>query len=313
MVALLNRPAYVPQNVFASHYGTFIAPGSHIVAFVRSTGAQGHDDSFVQSLLVTNLDQALQRCTAGQNDVIVVLEGHSESVTTGTFLASLVAGTRIVGIGRGSNRPVFRWTETAASWAVDVDDCVIENLHLRLEGASGVVKAINITGANTLLQNCLIQVSSGASNKAAIAIEVGTGAHNTEIVGNKIIGTVAGEVVDCIKVVAAVTDCRIVDNEIDVPTSVATVGPIDVTAAALGLNILRNLIRNSQASSTAAITFGAAAMSGICAYNGLCAMGADATPAATIIADNAANIMRFIENYGISEDDLSGVITPAAT
>src|SRR6478735_310820 len=89
---------------------TLLPPGSRIAAYVRSTGAQAGDDPFTNANLVTTLAAGVARARAGLGDTVVVMPGHNESVTDATMLTGLVAGTRIVGFGRGGNMPVFRWT-----------------------------------------------------------------------------------------------------------------------------------------------------------------------------------------------------------
>ena len=184
-----------------------------MAAFVRSTGAQSGDDPYVLSNLVTTLAAGLKRCRASMGDYVVVLPGHSESVVDGTMLTNLVAGTRVVGVGHGSIRPVFRWTATGSQWAVSVADVLFTGLNLRLEGANGVVKAILVTGANSILAFNKIQVASGATNKATIAIEYGAGADDFELIGNQFHGTETHNVTDGVKVVAACLGGRIEDNE----------------------------------------------------------------------------------------------------
>lgn len=311
-----NRDKMLPFGSYGAglmtHFGTLLPPTVNVAAYVHS-GLPDHLPREVKSKLVPTLSSALARCKADRGDVVYVLPGHSETTAAATMLDNLVDGTRVIGIGRGSNQPVFQLTDTAAQWAIDDNDCVFENLHLKLEGANGITKAINVTGSDNAIVGCRIKVGTDASNHAAIALEVGSGADRFALVGCDIYGAIAGGVTNGVLVAATVDEAYIGYNRMDFATTSNTVGCINVTAAATGLTIEHNRIRMSKAGGTAAITLGNVACSGDVQDNRLFAMGADATPASTIIVLGAANTMRFAENYGCSEDDLSAILVPAAT
>lgn len=286
-------------------------PGSRIAAYVRSTGVLNTDDPFIASNLVTTLAAGLARARSGYNDVVVVLPGHSESVTDATMLTNLVAGTRIVGTGRGSNMPTFRWTATGSQWAVAVADVTFSGLRLRLEGANGVVKAILVTAADVGFHNCDIEVASGASNKATIALELGAGADRFEVIGNVFRGTATHNVTDGVKVVSAVTGGRILQNEM-VFSATAGNGNIHVTAAALNLKVGDNVLYNTHTASTATIALDNVAMDGIF-YRNISGTKNDGTANAQgIVVAGASVLCVFSENYSVDEKAKSGVLNPAA-
>lgn len=287
-----------------------LPPGSRVAAYVRSTGAQMADDRQVNDNLVPTLAAGLARARAGMGDTVIVLPGHSESVIDATMLNNLAAGTRIMGIGRGSNMPTFRWTTTTAQWVIDDADVVIQGLRLRLEGANGVGKAIVCTAADVGIYQNDIEVASGAALKAAIAVEVGAGAHRFEFISNSMRGTATHNVVDGVKVVAAVNDVRIQDNEMTFSATAAN-GCIDITAAALGIKVLRNYIYNTMTASTSGITMGNVAVDGVCAENaiGVVAVGAQVSNT-TGINTGAAVLVRFFDNQICNDPRASSLLQP---
>ena len=205
--------------------------------------------------------------------------------------------------------PVFRWTATGSQWVLDDADVTIQGLRLRLEGANGVVKAIAVTGADCAILGCDIQVGSGASNKATIAIEIGAGADRFELCGNNIRGAVAGSVVNCVLVAGVADGVRICDNEILVATTVVGVGPINVTAAATQLKVMRNVIANILASSETCMSVGAVAATGVvCDNYGSTEAG---TPVSAIFEFNAASLLRCFQNFGTDTKNTSGLLSPA--
>src|SRR3954471_7705856 len=120
-----------PQGVYGdqglrTQYGIILPPGARVAAYVRSIGVQSGDDAFLASNLVTTLAAGLARVRPNLGDYVVVLPGHVESVADATtFSGALVAGTKIIGVGKGSNAPTFNWTATAAQWLVNKADVTI--------------------------------------------------------------------------------------------------------------------------------------------------------------------------------------------
>jgi hypothetical protein len=265
---ILQAPIVQAGYGIRTPYATLLPPGGRIAAFVRSSGDQG-DDPVISSNLVQTLAQGLRRCRPNRGDTVVVLEGHSESVTDATMLGDLVPGTRIVGVGLGAGMPTFRWTATAAQWAVSQADVHISGLRLRLEGANGVVKAIAVTGADFTLQGCDVELASGATAKATIGLELGAGAHRATIVDNRIRGTAGHNVTDGILVAAAVDDTYIARNKV-IAAATSANGLIRFSAAALRALIEDNVIFNTMTTAAnVAIALGSAATTGVARNNHL--------------------------------------------
>lgn len=300
-------------GVSANDFGVIATPGAKVVYVCNALPSNMYDQS-ITSRTVSTLSSALSQCRSGFVDTVVVLPGHSENVTDATMLNNLVAGTRIVGIGDPSqdNAPTFRWTATASQWAVSVKNVVIQNLRLRMEGANGVVKALNVTGSGFKMVGCNVQVASGASNKATIAIEIGSGATECQIVGNRFRGTETHNVTDLIKVVGATTpdDLFIAENDI-LASATAANGLIHVTVAAKRVHLLRNRLYNTHTSSTAAIAVDNVAADGVIEENYVYVMN-DGTAASQGIVFAGTATMKCSQNFCTDEPRKSGVLAPAA-
>src|SRR5512138_1472506 len=79
-------------------------PGA--VFFVHSgTGTDGAGYGKNPDSPVATLDYAIGLCTASKGDVIYVLPGHAENLTTATSLTMDVAGVKVIGLGWGPLRP----------------------------------------------------------------------------------------------------------------------------------------------------------------------------------------------------------------
>lgn len=301
-----NIPFYSGFGV-ETPFGIMLPPGSKVAAYLRSGGVSTQDSPEIQSHLVKTLASALGYVRSGRGDTIIVLPGHTENVSS-VGMTGLTAGTVIMGLGTGSNRPTFTWNATDSQWAINVADVVVAGCKLDLGGANGVVKAINVTGANSILQNNHIVMGTSASLKAVIGVEYGTGSGGGQFLGNRVEGVIAGAVTDGVLVAAVANNIRITDNEFNfaaATTSMVRVGAV----AALGLRICRNLFYNTVAASTACLNFGAAASDGIVSDNRF-AILANGVASATGITFGAGCLVKCFENYCSDEPQKSGVLSP---
>ena len=89
---------------------------------------------------VATLDYAIGLCTANKGDVIFLMPGHTEAVTS-TNTAIDVAGVTIIGLGSGASKPTFTFAVASSRFNVTASNCVFQNI--RLEAAVGdVVTAV---------------------------------------------------------------------------------------------------------------------------------------------------------------------------
>lgn len=308
-----SLPLYTQVGGLRTGYATVLPPGG-LVTYLRSTGATNLDPPEIKDRLTTTLAQALLQCRANAGDVIYVLPGHAENVTTSP---TFIAGVRIIGVGdiARDDAPTFTWTATTSQWAITVKNVEISGLRLLCDGANGVVKAIVTTAAGMQMKGNFIRWSSGASNLATIGIEIGSGATDTAILGNYITGVAAGSVTDGIKLVGATVPSRTrISGNAIIAAGVSATGLIDVTVAALNLIIQGNLIENVTASSIAAISFANVACDGMCCDNYITVKSTGALSAGVtgITVGGTNNLVGFHQNFVVNDVNKSGILAPAA-
>ncbi len=307
-----DLPLYDLGAGIKTDFGTLLPPGTRIT-YVRSTGVQTGDPQSIAGRLLTTLNAACAECRSGMGDVIFVLPGHSENITGANALSNLVAGTRIIGLGslNQSNAPTLTWTATASQIAVAVADVSISGLRLLMDGANGVVKALNVTAPGFRLTNNYMRWSSGASNLATIAIEVGSTATDCVIAGNYVTGVAAGVVTNGIIAVGATVPSRlqIIGNNFQVACAAAT-GMINVTVAALNVTIANNILSNITAASAAVITLANVATTGVISDNYM-ALLADGSPPVPIVF-GAAAVYKAFQNFCSDQANTSGFLRPVA-
>lgn len=304
-----GMPTVSGEAGVATQYGFLLPPGGRVAAYVRSGGRQDFDPPYINGKLVTTLAAGLQRCRSGRNDIVMVLPGHTETVSDATMFDNLVSGCHVMGVGFGSNRPTFTFSATGSQWTLDQANVILSNLNIAMTGANGIVKAILITGANTIITGCDINVGTGASNHALIAVEFGTGSGGSMLLNNDIHSAADTGATHVIHVGAAVDGLRIEGNDVFAATAGVAVGVIRIEAAATRLRIRHNVLANNLTSAETVISNGAVASSGDISYNAVSSQAG--APVSDTIELGASSLIRCFENYGTDTKATSGLLTPA--
>jgi hypothetical protein len=77
------------------------------------------------------IDYANGQCTASKGDIIYVMPGHAESLSTATSLVMDVIGVQVIGIGTGRLKPQITVdTATTALWSITAANCLIKNVDI---------------------------------------------------------------------------------------------------------------------------------------------------------------------------------------
>lgn len=140
------------------------------VFFVDSGAASGGNGLSPEGA-VNTLDAAINLCTANNGDIIVVMEGHAETISTATGVAQDVAGISIIGLGHGASRPLFSFSATDSLWAISAASSLVKNIRVK-STVNELVKFFSITAANVTLDG--VDVVDGGSAKEAIQFALTT-------------------------------------------------------------------------------------------------------------------------------------------
>lgn len=241
-------------------FGTIVPPMGRVVAYVRSSDSNLLPAD-IRAKCFRTLNAALSKCTL-HGDTVIVLPGHAENISTADQMSNLVAGTRIVGVGRGTGRPTFAFTAATASFLLDVANVTIENCIFDLchTGNAGVTVAapFTVSAAGCGFERCLMRMTSDANDRVGTAITTTTAADHFRFIGNKVLGfTVSSAVLDVTGVFMDLNGADYLvmrDNHIALASSAVAVGPVRfVTTASLGVEMVNNYIQNSLAASTGAV------------------------------------------------------------
>lgn len=117
------------------------------VWFVNSgTGSDTANNGKSVKTAFATISKAVNSITANNGDVIYVLPGHTETITTTTNLALSVAGCNIIGLGIGSLRPTLTFTTAnTANIPVTASNVSIQNI-LFVGNFLSIASVFTVTG-----------------------------------------------------------------------------------------------------------------------------------------------------------------------
>lgn len=216
------------------------------------------------------IDYAYNLATASQGDVIYVMPGHEETILNATTLVPDKAGISIIGLGRGSNRPIINFNHANAKLIFSGANQRMSNMVLNAT-ITGVVLGVDITAADVEIDNCHFTWETTASEfLKTIAVTSVARAY----IHDNVFDTEEGcGATDCIYIVAA-DDARIERNVFRGTWSAAVI--LGASTLSARVVIKDNVIYNSDTSNYNGIDPGAVATTGIVANNTVTALYATA-------------------------------------
>ena len=156
----------------------FIPPTTGNVFFVdsgasnASTANAGTDPKKPMS----TIDSAINQCTADNGDTIIVMPGHTESLTTAGQIAMDVAGVSVFGLGVGRTRPRLVYDNAAGSVTITASNVRWSNI---VHEASIATVTNGIIADNTIqhveIDNCHFTFDA-TGVEFTVMIKLGNGA-----------------------------------------------------------------------------------------------------------------------------------------
>tara|TARA_Y100000310_G_scaffold128186_1_gene127350 strand:+ start:199 stop:1173 length:975 start_codon:yes stop_codon:yes gene_type:complete len=140
---------------------------------------------------LATIDQAINKCAASNGDLILVAEGHAESIANATTLVPDTAGVRIVGLGRGAARPTITFSHANGNIPISGAGVEFHNFYFTTTGTIDVVAGITVSAVDVLLQDC--EMREDATDSQFVDAIVGTTCGRLEINNFKFTGLVAGD------------------------------------------------------------------------------------------------------------------------
>ena len=234
----------------------------------------------------------------GRGDVILVMPGHSEDITTDR--AYTTRGLKVIGLGEGDARPIVTFSHANASISLDTASIQLENFRLRAN-ITAVARGVDMTGDGCVLRKNSFEYVATNNDFAINVTAFGDRAviEDNEILGEDTVGATHGIQLSS----SAFSKVR--RNYI---TGQFSNAGISDTAASEGLLIGDNFINNQDTAASIGIA-GTSTSRGI-VYNNRIAT-ADSTAGA--LSSNTYGGFRWLENYATDGDSAGGIVVPAVT
>lgn len=148
-------------------------------------GSDGNPGTYLKPF--STIDYAIGRCTASRGDIIAVMPGHAENISTASGLTSDVAGVAIVGLGAGTLRPKLSFTAAAGTHVISAANCSFVNMQWEANFAD-VTTGLDVSGVDGLSwENCYFTESATNMNFVDV-IDLATGADDISWRGCRFIG-----------------------------------------------------------------------------------------------------------------------------
>jgi hypothetical protein len=276
--------------------GTLNAQAYGPVWYVSSvTGADVPDWGKGWKKPFATMNYAMNFCTANYGDVVVLLPGHNEGITTAAGIDLDIAGVTVIGTGTGSKMATIDSDHADATFVIGADNVTVINLRFRTS-ADAVTVGVKVEDAvdYATFIGCEWGYAETASDEYATALQFNDASNNGWVQGCAFhAGAQAA--------VAAITFNKDTDLTVLADnwfTGTYSTAPIlGATTASTNLLITRNHLFTSGTADTFNLV---AASTGIVSHN---IINMNAASAATAL--DIGNCLSF-ENYLIADDDVGG-------
>ena len=117
------------SSAFSHSLGPHIAYGKVIHVDSNHTSASNGNLGTQPDKPCATLDGAVGKCIANAGYTILLAPNHSETLTAADAVDIDVAGVTVIGLGEGSARPLFDYTDAAGEVVIGADNVRIENIN----------------------------------------------------------------------------------------------------------------------------------------------------------------------------------------
>ena len=161
--------------------GSYITTGS--VFYVDSNTGSDDNTGTEPTKAVATMRKAVTLCTSGRCDTVFLMPNHAETISSTSGANIIYSGVRIIGLGRGENRPTFTFDTTVGACiavSCSAHSVWIENILLK-SGLDALSHIIVSAGSELHIVNCEYE-QVGAFEPAEI-IEITSDARRVTIDG----------------------------------------------------------------------------------------------------------------------------------
>lgn len=258
--------------------------------------------------------KAMAKCQSGRGDIIYVLQGHTESLTSATSFSELVASTKVIGLGTGTERPTFTLAAAGAVITVTKANVMFRNCRWLAAGPAGttaltVANPFAITAAGFQFIDNDVECGIDADQLATNCFTLSAAADDATFANNVIHGNAAAVITTIIVTTGAVDRLKIIGNSMRADAG-ASGFLLDLSQAAIAENdIIGNTFANITASSTAVIKPHATSTGNV--INNIFMTQDSGTAPATSAWTTFTTTYQFAQNFCITTTAKSAILCPA--
>ncbi len=140
--------------VSESQVGQLVGFVPQVVYWVHSTRGSDTNAGTLRASPLATIDAAIGKCVANDGNVIAVMPGHAESISSATSLVPDVAGITIIGMGNGRSKPVLTF-DTAVTATIDIGAANIRMTNfVFIAGMDEITLAIDVNANDFELDQC---------------------------------------------------------------------------------------------------------------------------------------------------------------
>ena len=293
----------LPNGALFNTADTFLGAGNLFstgtVYFVSSGTGSNDNNGTDPSTPKSSIAGAQSAATASKSDIVVILPGHSETLTTGITLSK--AGVNYVGLGQGLLRPSLQTGAAIDTVSITAANVTLQNINFPFTTVDDATAYVNVAAAGTTLRG-LRMIGSTTSINVTDMITVASGGDDLLVEDCYAYNTVT-DCVSWLSLEAAVARPIIRGNVIQGQFSTGVL--MDEATATLA-TISHNIFKNTKAA-TAVVTFTTGNSTGVMSFNHL--SGRHTTLASNFVPGTGMDVF---ENRVVEEAALNGAIEPAA-
>lgn len=232
----------------------FWVNNSSVLSKGGAAGSNGNDGSYRRPF--STIDFAIGKCTADRGDIIYVMPGHVEAVSTATAGVATVdidvAGVSIIGLGQGAKQSRFDFTLAAGAVTVGASNVSIINMNFHANVPS-VLIGLTVTTLMTNLQvkNCLFDNETTITDAFVVAIQFAVGNSNFLIENSYFDSGLQALATHAIYLIGATAGGVIKNNLITGDYTTACIGGL--TTLSTEIYILENYLCNGGSANVGAV------------------------------------------------------------
>ena len=133
---------------------------------------------------LATIDEAIGKCTANNGDVIIVMPGHTETIT-GTDITADIAGISVIGVGRGGLMPQIKHNHADAEISIAAANIRWSGIRHSAD-VTGVKVAIEIEDGIDYCEvsNCRFDVVTTGTDEFLVSVRTNDASNNALIKRN---------------------------------------------------------------------------------------------------------------------------------